>query len=329
MAPDVSLLAPNAISMLHRMPNVALLLTALALLAACGSDQPPAPAAGNVADIGAPDSSAAPVVFRVPDSSLIPEGPEGVSIRRGRALLMHTRDSLPDHVGNNLRCVSCHLDAGTRQFAAPWVGVYSRFPQYRSRNAKINVIEDRINDCFQRSLNGVALEPGSPELADMIAYMAFLSRGVPPPGDVPGQGFKSLEVREPDRDRGRLVFSRKCAICHGKNGEGQANPDPDPDPLYYPPLWGPRSYTIGAGMARLRTAAAFIHANMPFDRPGSISERDAWDVAAYLVSRPRPDYVGKENDWPGGNPPPDVAYRTAAAPDRGARTQLLPARQRP
>jgi thiosulfate dehydrogenase len=204
--------------------------------------------------------------------------------------------------------------------------VYSRFPQYRSRNAKINVIEDRINDCFQRSLNGVALEPGSPELADMIAYMAFLSRGVAPPGDVPGQGFKSLEVRKPDRDRGRLVFSRKCAICHGKNGEGQANPEPDPDPPYYPPLWGPRSYTIGAGMARLRTAAAFIHTNMPFDRPGSLSERDAWDVAAYLVSRPRPDYAGKEDDWPRGNPPPDVAYRTRAAPAIGARVPLLPAR---
>ncbi|HEX5970635.1 MAG TPA: hypothetical protein VFY85_01845, partial [Gemmatimonadaceae bacterium] len=31
------------------------------------------------------------------------------SIRRGHALLIATRDSLPGHVGNNLRCTSCHL----------------------------------------------------------------------------------------------------------------------------------------------------------------------------------------------------------------------------
>jgi thiosulfate dehydrogenase len=231
---------------------------------------------------------------------------------------------MPGHVGNDLRCVSCHLDDGTRQDAAPWVGVYSRFPQYRSRNAKVNIIEDRINDCMQRSLNGKPLPLGGPELTDIIAYMAFLSQGVAPPGDVPGQGFRRLELREPDPSRGRLVFTRKCATCHGKDGQGMPNPEPDPNPAYYPPLWGPRSFTVGAGMARLRTAASFIRHNMPFDKPGSMSDRDAWDVAAYIVSRPRPDFRGKENDWPNGDPPPDVAYATKAAAGVAAREPAPP-----
>lgn len=281
----------------------------------------PAPPAGDQPPPPPPGAAAA---FPIPRDADIPDGPMGASIRRGRALFAATRDSLPAYVGNDLRCVSCHLDNGTRPHAAPWIGVYSRFPQYRSRNARINVIQDRINDCMRRSLSGAPLPEGSPDLADMIAYLAFLSRGVAPPGDVPGQGFRRLEPRAADTARGAAVYVEQCARCHGGRGEGMANPDPAGEPRYYPPLWGPRSFTIGAGMARVRTAAAFIAANMPFDRPGTLSEQDAFDVAAYMVSRPRPDFPDKVDDWPRGDPPPDVAYRTRAAPEVGAVVPLLP-----
>jgi thiosulfate dehydrogenase len=93
-----------------------------------------------------------------------------------------------------------------------------------------------------------------------------------------------------------------------------ANPDPKGTPGYYPPLWGPDSYTIGAGMARLRTAASFIRYNMPFDTPGILTDQQAFDVAAYVVSQSRPDFGPKALDWPNGDPPPDVAYPTNAAP---------------
>ena len=45
-------------------------------------------------------------------------------------------------------------------------------------------------------------------------------------------------------------------------------------------------------MARLRTAAAFLRYNMPVDRAVSLTDQQAFDVAAYLVSRPRPDFAG-------------------------------------
>jgi len=63
-------------------------------------------------------------------------------------------------------------------------------------------------------------------------------------------------------------------------------------------------------MTRVRTAAEFISRNMPFDAPGTLTDRQAFDVAAYVNAHPRPDFRGKENDWPNGNPPPDVAYPT-------------------
>lgn len=240
----------------------------------------------------------------------------GVSIRRGRAILANTKDSLPGHVGNALRCTSCHLRDGTQPYAAPWVGVYSRFPQFRSRNARINVVQDRVNDCLKRSLHGSPLPEGSPEMADIIAYFAFLSLGVAPPGEVPGAGFEALDPLVPDTAAGKLVYVAQCSRCHGANGEGMNNPDPAGDPAYYPPVWGDRSYNIGAGMARLRTAASFIRNNMPYDLPGTLSSQQAFDVAAYVVSRPRPDYAAKADDWPRGDPPPDVAYPTRAATRR-------------
>ena len=250
--------------------------------------------------------------FRAPADSQIPKDQVGAEIRRGRAILAATHDSLPVNVGNALRCTSCHLRDGTTPNAAPWVGVYSRFPQYRSRNAKVNQIQDRINDCFRRSLNGKALAWESPEMGAIVAYLAFLSRGVAPPGDVPGQGFMKMEPIPGDTLRGRVVYAEQCARCHGGAGEGMDNPDPAGVPRFYPPVAGPRSYNLGAGLARLWNAASFVRANMPYDRPGTLTDQQAFDVAAWLITRSRPDFAGKENDWPKGDSPPDVAYSTKA-----------------
>ena len=247
-------------------------------------------------------SAAAPAT---PAVANLPEGALGASILRGKALMTATRDSLPKHVGNNLRCTSCHLDEGVRANAIPFTGVYSRFPQYRTRNGRVNVIEDRINDCFERSMNGVGIPFDSREMRDIVAYMAFVSTGIAPPGVVPGQGVKALAPPVPgDTVFGKDVYAKNCTRCHGLSGEGTA---------IAPPVWGPKSYTIGAGMARVRTAAAFIRTNMPYDKPESLTDAQAADVAAYINSRPRPDFRGKENDWPNGDQPPDVAYPTRGA----------------
>lgn len=242
------------------------------------------------------------VPFLVPDPGDIPSGPMGVSIRRGRALAEHTRDSLPRLVGNALRCTSCHLDAGTRRNVMSWVGVYARFPQYRARSGRVIDLEERIGDCFERSLNGKSPAYDSPEMRDMIAYMAWLSRGTPVGRETEGQGLPGLAPVPPDTAAGRRLFVAECARCHGVDGQGLLPPAT--------PLWGDQSYTVGAGMTRLRTAAAFIRAAMPEDRPNSLTPQQAYDLAAYVNSHPRPDFKGKELDWPNGDAPPDAAYRT-------------------
>ena len=257
-----------------------------------------------------PDSSrdSLAVYRRLPSDSAIPDDELGHSIRRGLALLRHTGDSLPAHVGNRLACISCHPDDGRKPGAIPWVGVYGQFPQYRSRGASVITLEERVNGCFRRSMNGQPLDVGGRDMRDIVAYMAWLSRGIPVGASIPGQGLAKLSVTSGDSAAGRAIFDSVCSRCHGPSGEGTT---------IAPPLWGPHSFNIGAGMARVRTAAAFIHHNMPFDRPGSLTEQQAFDVARYVTLQPRPDLPGKELDWPNGDPPPDVAYPTNAVSKGG------------
>jgi len=238
-----------------------------------------------------------------------PAGPLGNAARRGHALLAHTPDSLPQYAVSGLRCFNCHLDEGTRRNGLLLIGAFARYPQYRSRSAHMETITDRVNDCFKRSLNGHPLPVDGPEMHDIVTYLAYISRGVALFDSTPGQGLPKLKSLPADTARGATLFASTCARCHGVDGAGIA-------PV--PPLWGARSFNIGAGMARLNTAAAFIRLNMPFDKPGSLTDQEAYDVASFVVSHPRPDYPGKELDWPKGDPPPDVAYPTAAAAKKAA-----------
>ena len=247
------------------------------------------------------------VFLPVPPDSEIPTDPLGASIRRGRALFEATRDSLPAKVGNRLRCLSCHLDGGRRANASPLVGAFLSYPAYNARADRIYTIQDRINDCFRRSMAGRPLAAESADLRDMVSYLAFLSRGIALGSEVKGQGLPKIEPLEPDTARGREILASTCARCHGSSGGGTA---------LAPPLWGPGSFSIGAGMARLRTAASFIRHNMPYDLPGTLTDQQAFDVAAYINSHSRPDLEGKENDWPNGDAPPDVAYPTRASKKR-------------
>jgi len=69
----------------------------------------------------------------------------------------------------------------------------------------------------------------------------------------------------------------------------------------YPPLWGEHSYNDGAGLYRLSSFASFVGNNMPFNQSTHehpiLSNEEAWDVAAFVNSQPRP-HMDQHKDWP-------------------------------
>jgi thiosulfate dehydrogenase len=247
--------------------------------------------------------------WKPPDISSVGQDPFGNLVRYGHALFTNTANEIgpavPDpakrFAGNNLACQSCHLQGGTQSYAMPMVGIWGQFPQYRGREGDVDSIEDRINGCMERSMNGRALQPESREMKAFASYMRWLSTGVPAGAKLIGAG--TLRIKEPDRAadpaRGAQVYTQSCAACHGDNGAGvRAQQGLG---YQFPPLWGPDSFNNGAGMSRLLTAAAYAKHNMPlgttFDAP-LLTDDEAYDVAGYIVSQKRPEKGRLDKDYP-------------------------------
>jgi thiosulfate dehydrogenase len=248
--------------------------------------------------------AAAPAPFSVPADATIPSGPEGEAIRLGKTLITDTHKLLPSNVGNGLNCSNCHLGAGTKETAGPFVGLWGMYPEYRTRNGHINSMQERVNDCFERSMNGKALVLDSKEMNAILMYIQWLSTGVPVGTEVVGRGMGSVDTAlNPKPAHGKQVYAEKCANCHGADGGGTKNPAGG---YVFPPVWGNASFNIGAGLARTYTAAAFIKHNMPLGQDGSLSDQDAIDVAAFVTHQPRPAFAAARNDYTKGNKPRDA-----------------------
>lgn len=251
--------------------------------------------------------------FETPRLADLLAAPNADQVVRGMRLHLQTKELLPDNVGNALNCTSCHLNAGTVADGSPFVGVSAFFPGYAPRAGKIITLEERINGCFRRSMNGKPIPPQSADMQAMVAYFDWMKNNTQPGDKVAGRGVGKIDPAiKPDLANGELVYAKQCAVCHGTNGEGLAREDGS---MVFPPLWGEQSFNIGAGMARTYTAAAFVKRNMPIGfherfplGQGGLSDQEAVDVAAWFSQQPRPDFPDKVNDWPNGGKPVDARY---------------------
>ncbi|KRH78938.1 gluconate 2-dehydrogenase cytochrome c subunit precursor [Ferrovum sp. JA12] len=251
--------------------------------------------------------------FHTPRFADMLDRPNSAQLIQGMSMMLHTAQQLPSHVGNDLNCTSCHLNAGTVEMAAPYIGLTSVFPSYRPRSGKIIDFKDRLNGCMQRSMNGKALDKNSVELNAMVAFIDAMKSPVAPKEVIPGRGIgKKMYSLIANEAHGKTVYQEKCAICHGKDGAGLKAKDGH---YYFPPVWGKRSFNIGAGMSRTYTAAAFVKHDMPISNnmnfplgQGGLSDQDAVDVAQYFTHQSRPDFAKKVKDWPNGGKPQDARY---------------------
>lgn len=202
---------------------------------------------------------------------------------------------------NGMNCQNCHLDAGTRPWGNNYSGVYSTYPKYRERSGKIESIYMRVSDCFERSLAGKAPDSTSREFAAIFSYMKWLGKDVPKGIKPKGCGIdKPVFLNRPANPaNGKSAYLIRCSSCHGNNGGGKINENGNG--YIYPPLWGDKSFTTAAGLYRLSNLAGYIKSNMPFNQAThskpALSNEEAWDLAAFINSQPRPS-KDQSRDWP-------------------------------
>jgi thiosulfate dehydrogenase len=243
--------------------------------------------------------------WKPPDSTAIPDTAEGDLIRYGRELIAHTAVYLGPKgkvraISNGMNCQNCHLKAGTVPYGNNYGAVANKYPIFRSRSGTIENYEKRVNDCIERSLNGQKLDPNSEEMRAMVAYLIWVGKDVPKGASPLGLGIlpPHLLDRPADPQAGELVYQKHCRSCHGENGEGILAENGLE--WKYPPLYGDKSYTIGAGLYRLSLFAGFVKNNMPYGTTYEnpiLTDEEAWDVAAYVNSLHRPD-KDISKDWP-------------------------------
>jgi thiosulfate dehydrogenase len=243
--------------------------------------------------------------WQAPSADVMPPGEEGNLIGYGKELIAHTGKYFGPNgeiasISNGMNCQNCHLEAGTKLFANNFSVFYTKYPVQGARSGKIDQVTDRISDCFQRSLAGKMPKKSSKEIRAMVAYLKWVGQGVKKGQKVSGTATERLPFleRAANPEKGLLVYRSKCQTCHGENGEGLMAADQKT--YVNPPLWGSHSYNDAAGMHRLVQFSGFVKNNMPYGANHNnpqLSVEEAWDVAAFVNTRPRP-HKDQRKDYP-------------------------------
>ena len=225
-----------------------------------------------------------------------PPGELGRMVKLGRELIMHT-DTAPltrALVGNKLTCASCHIDGGTTNTPGTFVGTATAFPAWSKRERTVQTLQDRIDNCFMRSMNGKRPIVDSEASIAMAAYVTWLSEGQPmrmnPVKPVtplfasrwPDKQYAPMFRRATHADylHGAQVYAARCAACHGADGAGVGS---------FPPVWGKDSYNAGAGMSKPVKMASWVEHNMPLGN-ANLTPREVADVVLYVDAQPRPAF---------------------------------------
>ena len=260
-------------------------------------------------------------------------------IQLGEKLLRETNThplTAPYMPQSGLTCSSCHLDAGRKKaIASTFIGAAASFPAFNDRDGGVITLQDRVNSCFMRSMNGMRMPENSEALLAIVSYIAWLSSDFPMNPN-PDRAVSRLNLSFPNpsikakvgaaqfsASAGASIYAAKCQSCHAADGAGTPAG---------PPVWGARSYNKGAGMANNTQAGSWIQFNMPPGEEFTLSDQDAVDVAAFVNAQARPAFVKSEHlPSAGANyggpeivlhyglslTPEQIATRVPAAPGEG------------
>ncbi|HSJ37543.1 MAG TPA: c-type cytochrome [Planococcus sp. (in: firmicutes)] len=249
------------------------------------------------------------VAHNPPSLEEVPEGPIGEAVKRGYDLVNNTSEVLRADTAsvedgqqriNALSCTSCHAGAGLEEDSSSLVGMTAAYPMYIGRSGEIVTLEERINGCMVRSMNGEVFAEDDEDMDAIIAYFKYISEGVPVGADMPWRNNNNMEdVPLPDVNNGEKLYQSSCIACHAADGAGTGSNTG-------PAVWGDGSFNDGAGLARMSRMAGYLQNNMPKGAEQTLSDQEASDLAAFVLSQDRPEWGGHDQDWPNGDRPPDI-----------------------
>ena len=248
----------------------------------------------------------ASTIYAQSDVLEYPSGALGESVRLGEAIINET-DTHPltkDLVDNKLKCVSCHLAGedghpGSAKSIGTFSGIAAKFPIYIKREGVVETLQDRIDNCFIRSMDGTRPIIDTEASIAMLSYVTWLSSGskidlnarTNHASDFANtvKKFTAIQKKATHKNyvSGKQIYANQCSACHGEKGEGL---------MTFPPLWGKStkgkwlSYNAGAGMSKLDKSAAWIQSNMPLGAGNSLSDQQSADVALYINTHKRADF---------------------------------------
>lgn len=223
--------------------------------------------------------------YQLEDPSLAPD-PIKKLVLDGFDLMVHTDIRLPNNVRGNLTCANCHFAGGNvterKNGGLSLVGVAALYPRYKDRMGKVITLAERIQACFEKSMNGKAIAADSPEMLSFLTYLTWISKDIPIYNPVAWLEIKPLKsLYEGDVSKGKKLYEFYCADCHKSDGQGQLT-----EIKNYPPLWGEKSFNKKAGMAEPKIFASFIYYNMPY-KQAELTEEQAIDITSYVLNQVR------------------------------------------
>ncbi len=235
-----------------------------------------------------------------------PQGKLGEVVKLGEDIVNHTDTNTlsKPYVRSQLQCSNCHRKkgadsrAGTAKTIGTFVGTSTSFPAYSKRHKDIISLQNRIDGCFLRCMNGTKSVVNTKVGIAVESYITWLSTGMPVKmsSKAPRTPLK-IEMWSKSRKKfialfkktthhnylsGKALYVKECASCHGDDGQGKGT---------FPPLWGSTSYTADGSMAKLPNAATWIEDNMPLNNT-HLTDQQTADITLYINAQPRPEYRG-------------------------------------
>jgi thiosulfate dehydrogenase len=212
------------------------------------------------------------------------------AVQRGCNIFSNPQKHAGRFVRANIRCKDCHLELGMKGETAPIGQGWVQSDKYDPVTGIIVSYELRTMQCFINSSNGFKPNILDSVIQDLKIYGRYLAfkQGLREGIEYPERRFTKVPPSGEGDDfvRGKHLYEQKCAMCHGKQGLGVVADDGS---VIFPALAGPRAWNTDSRMYNEAiTLAAIIKTTMPAHERNTLTDTQARDIAAYLVTIPRP-----------------------------------------